>query len=339
MRDEAYARPQPLKIDIVGWYNGKNVGDEAFKYAHPQFFASHDINYVTPPNQCRPEADIIVLGGGAVVAPFYLEILPANKPKYALGVDIAYLSEIDLLAAADFQGAMVRNSTDLPTMQQKLHCPVRSIPDLAFCIQKESYSLEPSTKKKMGVLVTDYVNPAIDRPIAEFAERAWDFKIKMAKRLDGFIKQGWEVYLIPCATGGYGNDIRINLDLMSFMERQPICIMETIRPPQMIDLLSQMDINICMRFHAHIFSVMAGVPLVSIEFTRKVKLFLEENDLTSLTGARFDGGLFMEDLEKAVETSLSGNYQDRFKALALRNKEELELAKQQVRSDWLKESL
>src|SRR5436190_18938223 len=109
-----------MKIDIVGWYGKNNIGDEAFRYAHPQFFEGHDIRYVTPPETCRESADLVVLGGGAVVAPFYLDTLPKDKPKYALGVDIAYESEIDLLAAADFKGVMVRNSTDLPAMRQKL---------------------------------------------------------------------------------------------------------------------------------------------------------------------------------------------------------------------------
>lgn len=283
---------------------------------------------------------MIVLGGGAVVAPFYLEILPDNKPKYALGVDIAYESEIDLLAAANFQSVMVRNSTDIPAMLQKLQCPVRSIPDLAFCIpEQQSSLLIPSSRKKMGVLVTDYVNPAIDRSVTEFAERAWSFKLKMAKRLDRFVKSGWDVYLIPCSTGGYGNDIRMNLDIMAFMEEQPICIMDTISPSQMIGLLGQMDINICMKFHAHIFSVMAGTPLVSIDFTRKVRLFLQENNLTSLTGAKFEGNVFTENLDVVVEQALTCNWSEQFKLLAAKNRAELELVKKQVRLDWLEESL
>jgi polysaccharide pyruvyl transferase WcaK-like protein len=273
-----------MKIDIVGWYGKKNVGDQAFYQCLAQALQKHDVAFITPPLQCRPSSDIVILGGGAVVAPFYLSILPKNKPLYALGVDIAYESEMDLLKEFPFKEILIRNSTDLNTLKNKINCKVDSIPDLAFLLKPTGrnilnrYKNNKGIKKTIGVMVTDYINPAIDRPFEKFGNRANQFKVQVSRELDRLSKE-YEIILIPCSTGGYGDDRRINLDLCAYMKYHPINIMDTLSPIEMIDLIAEVDYTICMRFHAHIFSVIANKPFTSLDFTRKVALFLKENNL------------------------------------------------------------
>jgi len=64
-----------MKISIVGWYGKNNVGDEAFRFVLSDFFQDHQVEFVTPPQLCS-NPDIVVLGGGAVASPFYLNTLP-----------------------------------------------------------------------------------------------------------------------------------------------------------------------------------------------------------------------------------------------------------------------
>lgn len=322
-----------MKINIVGWYGKNNVGDEAFRYVFKQFFASHDVAFYTPPEQCPP-ADIVILGGGAVASPYYLSTLP-NCTKYAIGIDLAYESEADLLDKANFRGIYVRTKSDAVALEQKVHCPVTAIPDLAFYIKTTGTPVLNKYKKTdrpvVGVLVTDYVNPAIDRPPERFGERAWNFKVKLAAELDLLWEQGYEVVLIPCSTGGYGDDRRINLDLAAFMKYPPVNIFDTLSPQTMVDLIRQCEFTICQRFHAHIFSIIAGVPFVSIEFTRKVRLLLEENNLTN-----WIGGLYQNksnfDFSKLPDVSRSFSQNDRsmLKDLSATYRLNLERIKNQV---------
>lgn len=331
-----------MKINVVGWYHNKNgnIGDEAFRYAFHYILANHTFTFITPPAICPP-ADLTILGGGAVVSPFYLNILPKNQPKYALGVGLAYESEVDLLAAANFQGIFVRNQSDVKKMQEKAHCPVQYVPDLAYLLSPEPVKFTFSNRPRLGVLITDYINPALDRPIDKFAARSWDFKLKLAGILDELSKEGWEIWLIPCSTGGYGNDNRINLDIAAFMTQKPICIMDALTPGQMIKLLSCMDINLCMRFHAHIFSIMARRPFASIDFTRKVNFLLKENNLESLRVGWFEKDAFecskLGSLIRQKE-QLHQHYSPVFDAISQKNKAELEKVIAQVRRDWLRES-
>lgn len=328
-----------MKIDIIGWYGKKNVGDEAFRHAHKHIFQGHEIHFVTPPMRCK-KPNIVVLGGGAVASPFYLDTLP-DCPRYALGIDLAYESEVDLLAKANFQAVFVRNKSDLPALRSKLQCPVAAFPDLAFMIQPTGrdilsrYKRYPK-KKTAGVLVTDYVNPAIDRPVTDFGTKAFNFKLNLAHKLDQLGKAGWEVMLIPCSTGGYGDDRRINLDLAAFMEKHPTNIMKTLSPQDTIDLIAQLDLTVCQRFHAHIFSIIAGTPFISIEYTRKVRMLLEENGLADLTGCEFEGIEFdVSKFDGAMQQALTGKYEEVFLNIARQNYAELQEATKRVREEWI----
>lgn len=330
-----------MKIDIIGWYNRGNIGDEAFANVMPQIFAGHDVRLVTPncdPKQPYPDA--VVLGGGAVVSPYYLKMLPPNEcPRYAVGIDISYESEIDLLAAHNFKGVWVRNQTDLPALQEKLKCPVHYIPDLAFAIKLPLINKLPEgaaeylsgnkTNKRVGVLISDYISPAIDRPISEFAARHWSFITNLANKLDWMVESGWDVFFIPCATAGYGDDRRINANVAAFMrhKEKTIQLHEAMDPATMIEFLSQMNLTVCLRFHGHILSVMAGTPFVSIEHTRKVDLFLKENCLMNTKCAKFYGNHFdTGGFKSAVEKILGEKHGPRYKQIAKNNQWLLETA-------------
>jgi polysaccharide pyruvyl transferase WcaK-like protein len=324
-----------MKINIVGWFGKKNIGDEAFKDAFRIIFLGHDIQFFTPPQQC-PEADLVILGGGAVISPYYLQTMPKNSPKYILGASIEYESEMDLLSPHNFQSIMIRNSSDVLKLKNKVTCPVKDIPDLAFLLNPGEHKINLGNKnKKLGVMVTDYINPALNRSTDKFGKRSFNFIQNLAKELDDFIKNGWDVILIPLSTDGYGNDLRINLDLMAFMQKQPINITESLSPTEVISVIKDLDLAMCMKFHAHIFSIIAETPFVSIEFTRKVRLLLEENNLTELKAAWFEGDDFHCNFNDVTEKALKNNYSELFSKIRKSKVEEILLAMQEIRQDWL----
>jgi polysaccharide pyruvyl transferase WcaK-like protein len=331
-----------MKIDIVGWYGRRNVGDEAFYDVMRQFLCGHELTFCSPPQ--RPsEGDIVILGGGAVVSPYYLETLPPDKPKYALGVGLEYESEIELLEKANFGHVMLRNMVDADTAKARLKCPVTAIPDLAFNYQYNPGRRYVTEPKSIGIFLTDYVNPAIDRPPDQFGARAYSFHQNMAKVCDALAEKGYSLYFIPCCTWGYADDRRVAMDVVSHMKyiRKAQVRFVAYSPQAMIDTMTDFELTICMRFHAHIFSMIAGVPFVSIGTTRKVKLLLDEYELQETKGAWFEGDVFQAcDLENTVERTLRNaeNYSSRFKAISSFNYSALQGAKRTVRQSWLGES-
>lgn len=47
-------------------------------------------------------------------------------------------------------------------------------------------------------------------------------------------------------------------------------------PQAMLERMAQFDVNVCMRFHSHIFSIIQQVPFVSLTLTRKVEMLVDE---------------------------------------------------------------
>jgi polysaccharide pyruvyl transferase WcaK-like protein len=334
-----------MRINVIGWYGKKNVGDEAFRPAIDKIFENHRVEYITPPMP-HTDPDIVVLGGGAVVSPFYLDSLPPNCKRYALGVDLAYESEADLLAAGKFDGVMIRNSRDVRDWKYKLDCPCVAIPDLSFMIRPtgakvlEKFHPSAPSEKRMAVFATDYVNPAIDRPVAEFGAKAYSFAQNLAKELDRFIQDGWTVYLMCCSTGGYGDDRRMALQLAAFMKYRPVMILDTLSPQEMIDFIAEMNLCVCQRFHAHLFSTIAGTAFVSIEYTRKVRKYLEDLGLKDeLTCAAFKGNTFDTSIFKeTVDRVLQKPWKKQLRHTASLNFNKLQDVIKTVRKDWLGES-
>lgn len=282
-----------MQIGVLGWYGKKNIGDDAFCDVIRDFFESNygiagsdDVFFYTPPKQ--PEGDVIILGGGAVVAPYYLDLLPADKPLYALGVSLEYESESDLIRKMPFKEIVVRQEADMPLLKD-MPFKVTLAPDLAFWYKTPYKPAQEHRHRRVGVLLTDYIKPAIDRPFDKFSQRYQNFIVNMAGKLDELIEEGYHVTLYPCSTGGYGDDRRINLDVKAFMKHEPVIHMEAFTPEKLIGNLAWCDFTICMRFHAHIFSAIAKTPFISVPFTRKVRGFINENGLDFAAGCTVGG--------------------------------------------------
>jgi polysaccharide pyruvyl transferase WcaK-like protein len=313
-------------IDIVGWHNKKNVGDEAFKLGFETIFQKHKLNYCTPP-EIADRGDAVVLGGGAVVSPFYLESIPKDERQlYAIGISLEYESEADLLKSRKFKAVFIRDDSDSHVLKRKLHCPVISMPDMAFF--HRCYNNIVNEPKKIAILLTDYINPAIDRPYEKFGHIAFDFHKKMAQTCDELIHKGWKITFVPCSTGGYGDDRRAAMDVMSFMKNydQVTNILDTLTPEETIEIISQQELTISMRFHAHIFSIIAGTPFVSIGNTRKVNLLLQNNDLEKTCAGWVDNDVFhgknlMETIDNVLENS--SHYRKKFHSISENNYKKL----------------
>lgn len=283
-----------MKIKFLGWHGETNAGNEAFKIVMTDWFKDHQIEFCTPNNPGN-DADIVVLGGGAVVSPQYLDALPNNKPLFALGVDLAHQSEAELFRSKPFNGIYLRHYTDLDLVKSCVTCPVELIPDLAFWFKpsgkKVLYRYKKTNKPTFGVFLTDYINPSIDRSIDKFSARSWSFQKNLAKQLDALADE-WEILFFPCATKAYGDDRRIAMGVASFMKKPGSIVTDELSPQKIIDLDVELDLVLAMRFHAHIFALISGTPPLSIQFSRKTHLFITESRLEGLLAGVFMGDTF-----------------------------------------------
>ena len=141
-----------MQVHILGYYDMKNVGDEAFRPAMSYIFDGHDTKFYNIDvyrNTAIPTPDVLVLGGGDVVTPYYLPVVSASpcRIKIGLGVGLGYESESELASQAGFSAWFLRNRKDVELVKAKTTIPVEYTPDLAF-------HLKPSGRKQLHRFVS-----------------------------------------------------------------------------------------------------------------------------------------------------------------------------------------
>lgn len=279
----------PKKVDVLGWYGRHNVGDDAFYLMFSGALRGHDVHFITPPNKTRSDADLVILGGGAVANSYYLNcITPLTHGKcLALGIDVEWEKEAEALFSYGFDHVVFRDKSDyvlyVRDVEQKCAVDVDVVsycPDLAFSLKHLPNTFVPRYRKTdklraIAVMATDYVMPARDRDLYYCGPRADQFAQGLGAVLDK-LSEKVEVILLPCSTGEYGDDRRINYHIASFMRHPPTIVTDRLGPKQMIDTISTCQATVCMRFHAHVFSLIAGVPFASIEFTKKARTLVAD---------------------------------------------------------------
>ena len=86
-------------------------------------------------------------------------------------------------------------------------------------------------------MLSDEINPSLDRPLEEYGAKSEAFHQNMANLLDTLSKNGWEVFLLP---RGCVQDVRMLLHVASYMSRYPTIVNDT-----ETTTAQEMDFTIC----------------------------------------------------------------------------------------------
>jgi polysaccharide pyruvyl transferase WcaK-like protein len=280
-------------IPILGWYDQKNVGDEAFKdvfrAAIRHVDSSMTVSFHTPFNPLKsPPPDKVILGGGDVVRPFYLQKIPAQVKIFPLGVGLGYESELELLKDASVPFALFRNLADAEIAQSN-GISAEYCPDLTFFLdQPEPLSIPFKDGKTLGVLLSDEISPTFER--RENSEYLYYefFKWELAAVLD-VLSEFYNICFIAFSAVDSINDHKVSLDIfrrMSARDRVSF-ITDPLSMPQALWVIKQCELVISMKFHGIMFAVNQGVPFINIAETRKTQQFCVENELEPLSIPRY----------------------------------------------------
>lgn len=285
-----------MKVHVIGFYDRANVGDEAFRPVLEDFFVGHDIEVFNIDDyrvQTPAQPDLLVLGGGDVVNPYYLELLSSlSCRKVAVGVGLGYESECELAGEAGFQAWFLRNKSDVKLVRGKTKAVVEYMPDLAYWYAPGGRSVlsryYTGKKPVVGLFLTDYLMPAINRDEDLFWNRSRRFLQHFAKFCKWLKESGFHILAVPCSTDRHADDRRVHMSLRSLAQDEFTLVTDQLTPQETIDLIQEMKYTVCQRFHAHVFSMIAGTPFLSVGFTRKV------NKLIDAAGAGVNAESFVD---------------------------------------------
>jgi polysaccharide pyruvyl transferase WcaK-like protein len=279
-------------IPVLGWYNQKNVGDEAFKEVFGAVVHEVDPTATVSFHTQRlpsPTPEKVILGGGDVIRPYYLQKIPPDVAVFPIGVGLGYESEIDLLKNVRIPIALFRNIADVKLARSKSITAEYS-PDLTFFLNEpDPFPVEMREGKTLGVLLSDEVSATFERKerINELQYYEY-FKWEIASILD-FLSEYYNICFVAFSTLDSIDDHKVSLDVyrrMSARSRVSFVTRE-LSMAQALWLIRKFDLVISMKFHGIMFAVNQGVPFINIGETRKTQRFCTENDLTQLSIPRY----------------------------------------------------
>lgn len=272
------------RILICGYYDRHNYGDDAFVSVLSEAWKLHHIT-IKNLEQVEPkdveQADLIVLGGGDLLQEYFLSrvetlILPYKTcPLYAVGVSMPYKSAMENGRLDMIDGFWCRFRSDTELLRKRFGSErVSYIPDLALLSTlplKDTHHhshRHPHDKKRIGIcfsmsLVAGSHKSALVTQIRNLIER--------------LLSMEYEVNWLA-----FNNDTS---------EKESDVLLYNLLPPstrlqvklyqgsKLIPALTEMDLLVATRFHAHVFRYLAQVPVVSLVLTRKVDQWNRDHNL------------------------------------------------------------
>lgn len=310
------------KIIHYGYYNEMNCGDDMFKlvfnYLHNKYYPYYEITFQNKINK-NDTSDLIIVGGGDLINPYFIEPVKNKKNMIAVGIGIPYVENIKYLSL--FKNIIIRNKIDYNKLKDKYN--ILYYPDLGFMLSK-IFKLKNNIMKDVkhiGICLSQtYYHSSYENEYYQFIK---NICICIGKLLnDKYI-----IHLIPfCINNKINeNDIIIIKNIQELIKHKNLIVEydNTYTENNYIELInksiSNLDFCICTRFHAHIFCIINNIPFISLSCTRKcVKLMYEiglKNNLYKLETnetdipINFDGNMFynfviskIKDLGQTIRT-------------------------------------
>lgn len=272
------------RIGVVGWYNYDNCGDESYKLSFPTIFPQHDFAFGnTPPK----DVDFYVLGGGDVVAPYFVDSLVATgKPLHLMSATISQDVPLD-----KFRSIVVRDQNSFEKARL-LHSDVTLAPDFAFALKANAtrggWLIEDLFKgrslyqKVVVVVLNGHLLPSNGTPAWKNtnSESLFYGLAEVADRTDA------SFLFLPFGMQPLPQDDRVAnawcASKCKYWNKNAV-IFHRLDVQDTIDIIAASNAVISSRLHSTIFSCITGTPFVDITHNHKNASFLRDVGLSRLS--------------------------------------------------------
>lgn len=277
--------PKEIRIIVLGFYNRDNLGDESYKYAFRTIFKSDDVNvklqfFCTDDIENIPiKTDIVICGGGDIINPYFMDkihkiVKNFYGPIYAVSVGIPFPSDAHYLHI--FDHVFVRSMSDYEVAIKEIgDNNVTFTYDLCFALDfLPGPMIDNNNQINIGIFLAQpvfHANPKLYDEFCEFVTLllrnhanielhffSFNTFIKNESECDILTYQNILTRLPPALS------TRINMHsyVKNYMD--------------MISLMQKMSINLCMRYHSIIFSLLTNIRFVPIFKSRKIRSLLKD---------------------------------------------------------------
>lgn len=266
-------------------------------------------------NTIPSQTSLVLFGGGDVINNYFIPKLlklmkGTNIPYYAVSIGIPYPKLIEEGYLDNFDYIIHRSKVDNERLVKKYsESRVRWYPDMSYLMLKYNNNKNQTylksnhiESKRIGVfLARNIFNPQNVKEYNEIVNQVAATIVALAqiRRFNGSSvscvssliskvskESEFEIYLIPfCTDTNQTHDDRlVNKDVyakvMSFGKFDNVHLIDSPLPVQeIVPVFKTFFATLCMRFHAHVFSLMTETPMISLYYTTKVHNLLSEAHL------------------------------------------------------------
>ncbi len=353
------------RIVVSGYYGSKNAGDEAMLVAMLEVLSDLDPQLNITVISADPEdtrqrhgvqavswldlpaiaktlysADLLLSGGGSLLQ----NVTSRRSLYYYLGIIflarlmgrpvMLYAQGIGPIYGALARKAMnwIGNHVNMITVRDK--GSLEELSDLGICRPHIECTADPvlaihpvGTERGREILRQFHADGA--KPVVGLAVREWRgwkrYKEVLARTADRIVREmDARVVFLPMQ---YPEDVRAAESIAGMAEESCTVLPDEYTTGELLSLVGNMDIMLCIRLHALIFAGVMGVPMVGISYDPKIDRFLSSigelpaGELSSITEEALLAAIRRKWEEREQERRKNPELLRELRDLAVRNAE------------------
>lgn len=283
---------------VIGYYERDNMGDDAYVGIIPRYFPSFKLKFINSDELSEIKEDekgrykAIIVGGGDLINDYFnnkikpfLEDFGGMKIAFSVGIPFPELIKYEYLEMYDH--VFTRNFEDIRDIQKLIGTEkVHYVPDA--CLGYECKKVSKSIKNKTcGVFLVgnmikyDKIVRDISRLISRILLTHEVIFYCFDTTNDADISKMVMTISIEMLKKTHSKDFKLNEMIEKAKKNYKISVDEKkYEVDGMLQIMSNLSFNICMRYHSHIFSIIANTPFMSISSTRKTRSLMKHMGLS-----------------------------------------------------------
>jgi len=192
--------------------------------------------------------------------------------------------------------------------------------DSAFLLKKKDINHIINIYPYIRELIKSDNCPLIGVSVREYKNNGSDLKRIFAQAADYLIENYQaKIIFLPFK---FDEDVHISEKILSLMKNQADVLKTRLEPEELLSLLSRLSLVVGVRLHSIIFSSMANIPFIALNYDPKVKYFVEDLGLSELL-LEIDEDISLKNFQKKIEYIRENN--DKIKDILLEKVNNLEV--------------
>ena len=282
------------KITLLGFYNRKNTGDDAYVECFKSLFPPNiriDYYCMDDIEEIPSDTTIIVCGGGDIINDYFMEkarhlIANFTGPVYAVSVGIPYISGAKYLKM--FDHVFVRSRQDYDIAAKEIGSKNVSLSgDISTMMRVKPSKIKLSYKHRIALCLAQPVfnqNPQLQEDLIEVLKRYPDYEFHLLAFNYNTSNP------LEC-------DHIINANLKQALPNLIIPVIPQDDPFSLLLYINDnVDACICMRYHSIMFSLLTNKRIIPFYCSQKVSNLVQDVKISSYV--EIDSTTYTFDKEK-----------------------------------------